>query len=141
MLEGFVRDALFLACFLICYCMFSCLFDMADPWKTMKNHRFSWGFLIFLGVGDVVRILKQHSICIKSTYQKRIENPWIWHVLRGSGYIRRAGLAGSVAQVATLGPMVPLMAPKRGGDWIRIANETLQPAMCRVSRGVLRASY
>ena len=80
MLEEFVRDALFLACFLICYDMFSCLFDMADPWKTMKNHGFSYGFLIFLGVGDVVRILKQHSICIKKTYQKRMENPRIWHV-------------------------------------------------------------
>ena len=69
MLEGFVSDALFLACFLICYCMFSCLFDMADPWKAMKNHCFSHGFLIFLGVGDVVRILKQHSICVKNAWK------------------------------------------------------------------------
>ena len=91
MLEGFVSDALFLACFLICYCMFSCLFDMADPWKTMKNHCSSLHFLIFLGVGDVVRILKQHSICVKNTYQKRMENSWIWYVLKGSG-----GLWGQV---------------------------------------------
>ena len=79
MLEGFVSDALFFACFLICYCMFSCLFDMADPWKTMKYLSFSRVFLIFLGVGDVVRILKQHSICVKNTYQKRMENPWIFY--------------------------------------------------------------
>ena len=38
--------------------------------KTMNNHCFSYGLLIFLGVGDVVRILKQYSIRIK----KQTEN-------------------------------------------------------------------
>ena len=72
MLEGFVHDALFFECFLICYCIFSCLFDMADPWKTIKNHCFPLIFWIYLGVGDVARILKQHSIRVKTNKPKTL---------------------------------------------------------------------
>ena len=66
LLRCVVRDAPFLHVFSYVVAFVHICLRCMILGKTMKNHCFSYSFLIFQGVADTACILKQHS----NTYQK-----------------------------------------------------------------------